>query len=190
MSSRNIAKKTASGDEASCALVPKDGRKVMSQGLNNFIRITFRAVIFSFLALLVYPGFVNTGIIGMHSLLTSMGLQAVVFHGLYNMASLSVLSLVSTQTHSLLNVGKRISNVIFAALIFQQPLDARGALGLLIAAIGGIMYSNSGTIAANKQGIQVKDGATTSPSHDSKSRSISCKQIQVIALLLTTLMFL
>ena len=162
----------------------------MSQGLNNFIRITFRAVIFSFLALLVYPGFVNTGIIGMHSLLTSMGLQAVVFHGLYNMASLSVLSLVSAQTHSLLNVGKRISNVIFAALIFQQPLDARGALGLLIAAIGGIMYSNSGTIAANKQGIQVKDGATTSPSHDSKSRSIGCKQIQVIALLLTTLMFL
>ena len=45
----------------------------MSQGLNNFIRITFHAVIFSFLALFVSAGFVNTGNLGMHSL-TSIGI--------------------------------------------------------------------------------------------------------------------
>jgi hypothetical protein len=186
MSIRNVAQKTTSGGEP-CAKGPKDWRNVMLQGLNNFIRITFRAVIFSFLTLLVSAGFVvNTGNIGMHSLLlTSMGLQSVVFHGLYNMASISVLSLVSAQTHSLLNVVKRISNVIFAAMVFHQPLGARGALGLLIAAIGGIMYSKSGAAAANKQIMQVKDGATTSRSHNSKS---SYKQMKAIALVLTMLL--
>ena len=206
MSSRNIAEKTASGGQLSLAKGPKDWRREMFQGLNEFIKITIRVSIFSFLALLVSAGFVNTENLGMHSLLISMGLQAIVFHGLYNMASLSVLSLVSAQFHSLLNVVKRIIvNVTVVALVlfskemkltanihtilFAQPLGAGGALGLFIAAIGGIMYSKSGTtIAANRKRMQGNDGATTSQSHGSKYIFIGQKQMKAIALMLTMLL--
>ena len=67
--------------------------------------------------------------------------QAIVYHGLYNIASISVLAFVSAPTHSLLNVGKRVFLVLAAALVFQESLGTSGVLGLLIAGIGGVFYS-------------------------------------------------
>ena len=74
------------------------------------------------------------------------GIHAVLFHGLYNIASISVLSLISAQTHSLLNVGKRIVNVAMASIAFGVQLDSTGICGLLIAAIGGLIYSGKLTL--------------------------------------------
>lgn len=73
------------------------------------------------------------------------GIHAVLFHGLYNIASISVLSLISAQTHSLLNVGKRIMNVAMASIAFGVQLENSGIFGLLIAAIGGLVYSRKFT---------------------------------------------
>ena len=73
-----------------------------------------------------------------------VGKEAIIFHGLYNIASISVLCLISAQSHSLLNVGKRICNVLAAAVIFNEPVGHSGIMGLCIAAIGGLVYSFAG----------------------------------------------
>lgn len=70
-----------------------------------------------------------------------MGKESIVFHGLYNLSSISVLGLISAQSHSILNVGKRIVNVLVASIAFQEPIGAFGVFGLCIAAVGGILYS-------------------------------------------------
>jgi len=69
------------------------------------------------------------------------GFQAIIFHGLYNLASISVLSFISAPSHSLLNVGKRISNVIVATIAFKETISMGGVVGLIMAFIGGITYS-------------------------------------------------
>ena len=68
------------------------------------------------------------------------GFQAIGFHGLYNLASISVLSFISAPSHSLLNVGKRISNVIVATIAFKEKIGEEGVIGLVIAFIGEITY--------------------------------------------------
>jgi hypothetical protein len=92
-------------------------------------------------------------------------MEGIMFHGLYNIASISVLSLVNAQTHSLLNVGKRVSNVLVAAAVFHKPLGVKGVLGLCIAAVGGLVYSSAGG------GNQLKNDR--SKGTRSKSRFIS-----------------
>lgn len=72
----------------------------------------------------------------------SVGKEAIIFHGLYNLSSISVLGLISAQSHSILNVGKRIVNVLIASIAFQEPIGTFGILGLCIAAVGGMMYSS------------------------------------------------
>ena len=74
------------------------------------------------------------------------GLEAALSHGMFNLASVSVLSLITAQSHSLLNVGKRICNVLYAAVVFHEPIGRNGTMGLCIAAIGGILYSAGNTI--------------------------------------------
>ena len=69
------------------------------------------------------------------------GFQAIVFHGLYNLASISVLSFMNAPSHSLLNVGKRILNVLVATMVFGEKVGKEGVFGLVIAFIGGITYS-------------------------------------------------
>jgi hypothetical protein len=69
------------------------------------------------------------------------GKEAVIFHGLYNLASITVLCLISAQSHSLLNVGKRICNVLAAAVVFNEPVGHNEIMGLCVAAIGGLFYS-------------------------------------------------
>lgn len=70
-----------------------------------------------------------------------IGLQSIIYHGLYNIASISVLCLVSAQSHSLLNVGKRVSNVLVAAVVFGENIGIQGIMGLVTAAIGGFVYA-------------------------------------------------
>ena len=74
----------------------------------------------------------------------SVGKEAIVFHGLYNLSSISVLGLISAQSHSILNVGKRIVNVLIASIAFQEPFGFYGIMGLCIAAMGGMLYSFGG----------------------------------------------
>ena len=68
--------------------------------------------------------------------------QAIVFHCGFSMAAIFVLSWTSATTHSLLNVGKRIANVVVASLAFDIPLTLVGKIGLGIAAIGGCIYND------------------------------------------------
>ena len=62
------------------------------------------------------------------------------FHGLYNLASMIVLGLISAPSHSLLNVGKRISNVLVASIVFKEKNEQKGIIGLVVASLGGIAY--------------------------------------------------
>lgn len=80
-----------------------------------------------------------------------VGREAILFHSLYNIASISVLCLISAQSHSLLNVGKRICNVLAAAVIFNEPVGHSGIMGLCIAAIGGLVYSFAGKFTVGRK---------------------------------------
>lgn len=78
----------------------------------------------------------------------SLGSRATVFHALFNLASLTVLSMVNAATHSLLNVGKRIVNVVIASLVFNTPIETTGWAGLAMAAVGGIIYCSPESASA------------------------------------------
>ena len=69
--------------------------------------------------------------------------RAVVFHCLYNIFSITVLCLTSATTHSLLNVGKRIVNVLAAAAYFGVSLSASGKGGISLAALGAFLYNDN-----------------------------------------------
>lgn len=72
-------------------------------------------------------------------------IQAVIFHCLYNMSSITVLSLTSAPVHSLLNVGKRIANVLSAAVVFSVPLTYWGKIGILLAGMGALLHIDDST---------------------------------------------
>lgn len=114
-------------------------------GLKSFSKITAHAMmpslVFFLLGFCFGPSHQWRVVCWILSSSGKSGFQAIVFHGIYNIASLSVLHLVSAQTHSLLNVGKRIFNVVFASLVFHQPIELRGLLGISLALIGGYIYS-------------------------------------------------
>jgi len=79
----------------------------------------------------------------------SIGKEAIICHGLYNLSSISVLmSQISAQSHSILNVGKRICNIIYAAIVFQEPIGKKGIVGLFIAATGGVLYTRGKNAAS------------------------------------------
>ena len=159
MSSRNVAQKTLRKQVNSRRIVNATTRaedswkETMLLGLNNFIQITSYAVLpsvlglgISFFKYTALQGIEGENILKWIVMSTGKpGVEAIVFHGLYNIASISVLSAISAQSHSLLNVGKRVWNVMVAAVIFHDPLGRNGFFGLSIAAIGGLMYSKAGT---------------------------------------------
>ena len=58
------------------------------------------------------------------------------------MSSITVLSLTSAPVHSLLNVGKRIANVIFASMVFGTIIPQAGKLGLVIVGVGMLIYND------------------------------------------------
>ena len=147
MASRNVTKKILNqGINAQDNDKEKDWIEAAMSGMSNFCTITALAAIPATLFLVLVEILSSTGSKGtitLWMLETSgrAGKEAIFFHGLYNIASISVLSLISAQSHSLLNVGKRIFNVITAAIIFHEPIGPNGCFGLCIAACGGILYS-------------------------------------------------
>jgi len=71
----------------------------------------------------------------------AVAIKLILFHPTYNMASLSVLGFVSALSHAILNVGKRLVNVIVTAVIFAEKTDlARTGVGLFLASIGATWY--------------------------------------------------
>ena len=164
LSSRNVAQKAATRKGKDTSVTNIDSSKYMNTGselkeaiacgLQKFISITSYAIIPS-LVLLVFvemqgvEGIDGSVVMWLLTSTDNYGIQGIVFHGLYNIASMSILGLVSAPTHSLLNVGKRISNVLVAAMFFSEPLGAHGTFGLSIAAIGGCIYSKANSLNNN-----------------------------------------
>ena len=138
MASRNVLSKTGEKQE---------NQTILLKGMNKFASITITAAVcslvlavFVILATLQFStGAIIVGLI--HQQSTKIVLQTIVFHCLYNMASITVLSLTSATSHSLLNVGKRIANVLIASMAFSIPITFRGKVGLVVSAIGACFYS-------------------------------------------------
>mmetsp|Transcript_33613 Transcript_33613/g.49393 ORF Transcript_33613/g.49393 Transcript_33613/m.49393 type:complete len:1148 (-) Transcript_33613:125-3568(-) len=154
MASRNVVQKSAHkrSEKGKANNLSHQGgvpwKQAAVNGMFNFLSITAMAVIPAsiFLGKAEIMGSNQIdGSVVMWMLRSAgqLGAQAIIFHGLYNIASISVLTLISAQSHSLLNVGKRICNVLVAALVFHEPVGPIGILGLGIAAIGGALYSNA-----------------------------------------------
>jgi len=151
MASRNVISKISKAKSKSDTVI-KDNKEIVgcigltTMGVAKFSRITTAAflpaifLLFLFEINNVYQHGANASRIKL-IWSSETGSEAILYHALYNIFSISVLSLVSAQSHSLLNVGKRISNVIIAAFVFQVPLGVGGIIGLLVAAIGGFVYS-------------------------------------------------
>lgn len=137
MASRNVLSKTGEKQE---------NQTILLKGMNKFASITITAAVcslvlavFVILATLQFSTAIIVGLI--HQQSTKIVLQTIVFHCLYNMTSITVLSLTSATSHSLLNVGKRIVNVLIASMAFSIPITFRGKVGLVVSAIGACFYS-------------------------------------------------
>uniref|UniRef100_A0A7S2XNG5 Polysaccharide pyruvyl transferase domain-containing protein n=1 Tax=Attheya septentrionalis TaxID=420275 RepID=A0A7S2XNG5_9STRA len=148
MATRNVVKRmspeTSSGKQFKEIQSWKD---TTINGLINFFSITFVAAIPATFCLILAElrgsSHINGSIViwMLNLVRDDDGRNAILFHGLYNISSISVLSLMSAQSHSLLNVGKRIFNVLYADVVFQEPIGRSGIIGLCIAAVGGALYS-------------------------------------------------
>ena len=124
MSSRNVLKKRTAATKTVGDLPrtnsPHRGSStsavdIFVKGMINFSYITIFAAIPAMATL--FPNIIIGNI--SHKMISSFFqgprltfIQAVIFHCFYNIASISVLSLTSALVHSLLNVGKRIINVL------------------------------------------------------------------------------
>jgi drug/metabolite transporter (DMT)-like permease len=125
-------------------------REVFQKGLLNFATITIMSTLPAIIAISFYPWHYpkllqlmlqhppSSSSESNQSLLP----QTVIFHCLYNMASITVLSLTSAPVHSLLNVGKRIANVIFASMVFGIIIPKEGKVGLIIVGVGTLIYND------------------------------------------------
>ena len=144
-SSRNVAQKVSNRTNTTIADAGFLGG--VAKGIQNFISITSYALIPAIISLVAVEirgveGIEGSIVLWLLIETKKPSFQAIVYHGLYNIASISVLAFVSAPTHSLLNVGKRVFLVLAAALVFQESLGTSGVLGLLIAGIGGVFYSS------------------------------------------------
>lgn len=152
MASRNVLKKTTTfgSTEVKNNGPKKSSIDVFVTGMQSFAFITTAAAIPS-LAVTVICWAYNFS--SLHSIVSSLLknendtsqylARAVVFHCLYNIFSITVLCLTSATTHSLLNVGKRIVNVLAAAAYFRVSLSASGKGGISLAALGAFLYNDS-----------------------------------------------
>lgn len=156
MASRNVFMKTSSLAAKPSRLRTKkptsEGwKQIAVNGLFNYITITSAAAVPGTLCLVLAEKQNSFQI--SHSPITAWmfqlqdGKEAIVFHGLYNIASISILCLISTQCHSLLNVGKRIVNVLYSGIVFRESIGYNGIRGLHIAAVGGFLYTCESNIS-------------------------------------------
>ena len=150
-SSRNVAQKVSNRTNTTIADAGFLGG--VAKGIQNFVSITSYALIPAIISLVAVEirgveGIEGSIVLWLLVETKKPTFQAIAYHGLYNIASISVLAFVSAPTHSLLNVGKRVFLVLAAALVFQESLGTSGVLGLLIAGIGGVFYSSDRCFAA------------------------------------------
>ena len=158
-SSRNVAQKVSNRTNTTIADTGFLGG--VAKGIQNFISITSYALIPAIISLVAVEirgveGIEGSIVLWLLIETKKPSFQAIVYHGLYNIASISVLAFVSAPTHSLLNVGKRVFLVLAAALVFQESLGTSGVLGLLIAGIGGVFYSSDKCFAAASSATATK----------------------------------
>lgn len=154
MSARNVLKKK--GAAANKEEVPYSDLQnqvsgswgdIFTEGMVNFSFVTIfaaiPALVMVFLSMVL--GIISPQVTSSFFLQSPLLvlIQAVVFHCLYNIASITVLSLTSAPVHSLLNVGKRIVNVLWVALVFGVPLSQVGQVGLVFAAFGTVLYTEN-----------------------------------------------
>mmetsp|Transcript_32871 Transcript_32871/g.37402 ORF Transcript_32871/g.37402 Transcript_32871/m.37402 type:complete len:947 (-) Transcript_32871:161-3001(-) len=120
-------------------------KEVLRKGIKKFAYITITATAFAFILALVVMfcslqqfKFMVPQLMKISPKILN---QAIIFHCLYNMASITVLSLTSAPSHSLLNVGKRIVNVIIASIAFNVALSSSGKVGIFVAGLGAFFYN-------------------------------------------------
>ena len=158
MASRNVlSKECQKPDAESAALSPeampeaRTFEEILVKGMQNFANITITAAIsalvVSFFMVLYSFQLLKTLIPQLLHVSPEILNQTVIFHCLYNMASITVLSLTSATSHSLLNVGKRIANVTIVSMVFNIPLTSSGKIGLVVAAIGAFFYNDNLSLA-------------------------------------------
>ncbi|KAL9187381.1 hypothetical protein ACHAXT_001484 [Thalassiosira profunda] len=209
MASRNVLKKSSKkhehvDEEQAAAADPPAKQSTTAQqsfgeaflgGMQNFASITLMSAVPAI--------FVTALSLASHSLPPKTALsivfhhppdpnllRAVLFHCLYNMFSISVLSLTSAPVHSLLNVGKRIANVLTAAFVFSVPLTFGGKIGIVFAAFGAVLYKDdSGSLlfCLKGRGVPKDDGAAETSLLGSVALMLlsqKCRQIGAIVMLI------
>jgi hypothetical protein len=160
-SSRNVAQKVSNRTNNTTIVDAGFLGGVVAKGIQNFISITSYALIPAIISLVAVEirgveGIEGSIVLWLLIETKKPSFQAIVYHGLYNIASISVLAFVSAATHSLLNVGKRVFLVLTAALVFQESLGTFGVLGLLIAGIGGVFYSSDRCFTAAASAVAMR----------------------------------
>jgi drug/metabolite transporter (DMT)-like permease len=120
-------------------------KEVLRKGIKKFAYITITAAVFAFILALVMMfrslQLLKLMIPPLMKISPRILTETIIFHCLYNMASITVLSLTSAPSHSLLNVGKRIVNVIIASMAFNVAISSSGKAGLVVAFIGACVYN-------------------------------------------------
>ena len=154
MASRNVLKKTTSptNSDSNGGQNESSRNNAFVAGVQSFTFITTMAAIPAFaVTLLCYVhNFASLNSLISYLFKSDNGAseylgRAVVFHCLYNVFSITVLSLTSATTHSLMNVGKRIVNVLAAAAYFGVSLSVSGKAGISFAAVGAFIYNDNST---------------------------------------------
>jgi drug/metabolite transporter (DMT)-like permease len=151
MASRNVLKKTtSSADTKQQSETKKSSMEAFVEGVQSFAFITFMSAIPSLAVTLIcyiyeFESFylVVSSLLGSESDIVQYLMKSVIFHCGYNVFSITVLSLTSATTHSLLNVGKRIVNVLTAAAYFGVALSLKGKCGIALAAVGAFLYNDN-----------------------------------------------
>lgn len=149
MAARNVAKKQFNTNKNDNSSSKSTFKEMWQNGMINFCKITMVSFVPSAVILLLALLFnhQHNDIHIMHILFQSSWLiKTCVFHSLYNMASITVLSLTSAPVHSLFNVGKRIVNVLTSAIAFSSPLHTGGKVGILFAGVGAILYNEKNVL--------------------------------------------
>ncbi|KAL3781362.1 hypothetical protein HJC23_013446 [Cyclotella cryptica] len=191
MASRNVLKKTTStgSGDTKASGSKKSSLDIFVTGMQSFAFITTMAAIPSLAITLICWAYNYSS---MHSIISSLLkkendtsqylARAVVFHCLYNIFSITVLCLTSATTHSLLNVGKRIVNVLAAAAYFGVALSASGKGGIALAALGAFLY-NDNSVESIRSSVVAKyfaqagrKGCNNVLTSQEGERSVSCSR--------------
>ena len=153
MASRNVLKKTTSQTNSLGGQNEASRNSAFVAGIQSFTFITTMAVVPALAVTLIcyVHKFSSLNSLVSYLFKSEIGAseylgRAVVFHCLYNVFSITVLSLTSATTHSLMNVGKRIVNVLAAAAYFGVSLlSVSGKVGISLAAVGAFIYNDNST---------------------------------------------